>query len=400
MKIVHLVTVGTGGAYRAVERMSEAMNRLDSFDSQVLLRNKVFEDNSGEEFLNSGIKKFISRSKNVINMFFGSGEITRNIFGCDVSKNKLVNDADVIIVHWIESFLTNKSIEKLVKLGKPVVIFLHDMCHITGGCHNNEDCKEYESDCSNCPKTRQGSRVATKNLIEKHAVMSHDNVFVVAPSTDYQARALKSYVTCNKEVTYIPNCFDKDVYFKGEANYGVVNNSIKDNIPIVMFCADNAGMNNKNKGFDILIQALKTFKRREIQLLIIGNISESYLVDVDLDYYCTGFVHDEEKMANLYRLADVNVVPSLQESFCYSACESLASGTPVVAFPVGGLLDQIEHKQNGYFAKYKDSNDLAKGIRYCIENKDRMSSKMVELSSRFSYEEVADRWLAFLRRLL
>lgn len=400
MKIVHLITVGTGGAYRAVERMNEAMNGLDSFTSTVLLRNKVYEDNPGEEFLNSGIKKFISKSKNVINRFFASGEITRDLLGSDVSKHPLVKEADVVMIHWIDSFLPNKSIEKLTSLNKPVVIFLHDMCHITGGCHNNGDCKGYESACSSCPKVKPGSKVAARNLIEKHNIYAKENVYIAAPSKDYQSRALSSSIAGKKNVAYIPNCYSKEIYHPGNKDFDIINNALNDSLPVVMFCADNAGIQNKNKGLDILLEALKGFKRDEIQLLIIGNVSETYLKGIDLDYYCTGFIHDEDKMAGMYRLADVNVVPSLQESFCFSACEALASGTPVVAFPVGGLLDQIEHKQNGYLAQIKDSGDLALGIRYCIENKEKMKAKTLELSARFTYEEVAERWQEFLADLL
>jgi len=49
--------------------------------------------------------------------------------------------------------------------------------------------------------------------------------------------------------------------------------------------------------------------------------------------------------------------------------ESMCCGIPVVGFDVGGIPDMISHKVNGYLAKYKDSEDLASGIRFCIENK-------------------------------
>jgi glycosyltransferase involved in cell wall biosynthesis len=48
--------------------------------------------------------------------------------------------------------------------------------------------------------------------------------------------------------------------------------------------------------------------------------------------------------------------------------ESLSCGTPVVAINIGGNSDMIEHKQNGYLAKEKDSEDLARGIEWCLAN--------------------------------
>jgi glycosyltransferase involved in cell wall biosynthesis len=35
---------------------------------------------------------------------------------------------------------------------------------------------------------------------------------------------------------------------------------------------------------------------------------------------------------------------------------------------VGGLVDLIIHKKNGYLANYKDANDLASGISWVFEN--------------------------------
>ena len=48
--------------------------------------------------------------------------------------------------------------------------------------------------------------------------------------------------------------------------------------------------------------------------------------------------------------------------------ESLPSGTPVVAFNIGGNSDMIDHQQNGYLANELDCDDMAHGIQWCIEH--------------------------------
>ena len=53
-------------------------------------------------------------------------------------------------------------------------------------------------------------------------------------------------------------------------------------------------------------------------------------------------------MNKLYSLADVTIVPSKMEVLGQTALESLACGTPVVAFNNTGLSDIIIHKKNGY----------------------------------------------------
>ena len=65
------------------------------------------------------------------------------------------------------------------------------------------------------------------------------------------------------------------------------------------------------------------------------------------------------------------VVPSRQEAFGQTVSESLACGTPVVAFGTTGLLDIVDHQINGYFAKPFDVSDLAAGINWVLSDENR-----------------------------
>jgi glycosyltransferase involved in cell wall biosynthesis len=46
--------------------------------------------------------------------------------------------------------------------------------------------------------------------------------------------------------------------------------------------------------------------------------------------------------------------------------ESMACGTPVVGFDIGGNGDMVEHQINGYLARPFDPVDLARGIDFCL----------------------------------
>ncbi|MES2731683.1 MAG: glycosyltransferase [Bacteroidota bacterium] len=50
--------------------------------------------------------------------------------------------------------------------------------------------------------------------------------------------------------------------------------------------------------------------------------------------------------------------------------ESLACGTPAVAFHQGGLPEMIDHQQNGYLAQYQSAEDLANGIAWVLQQED------------------------------
>jgi len=64
---------------------------------------------------------------------------------------KQVVDADIIYIHWaIGGFLNLNNYEQIFKLNKPVIIFMHDMWTITGGCHHSFECEKYKTGCFDC----------------------------------------------------------------------------------------------------------------------------------------------------------------------------------------------------------------------------------------------------------
>ena len=71
----------------------------------------------------------------------------------------------------------------------------------------------------------------------------------------------------------------------------------------------------------------------------------------------------------VYNASDIFIVPSLADNQPTTVMESLCCGTPGCWFDVGGIPDMIKHKENGYLAKYRDAEDIANGIKFCLENK-------------------------------
>jgi len=64
-------------------------------------------------------------------------------------------------------------------------------------------------------------------------------------------------------------------------------------------------------------------------------------------------------------------VPSRQENLPQSGTEAQACGCPVVAFNCTGLPDVVVHGETGYLASPYDAEDLAKGIRWVLEDSER-----------------------------
>src|SRR3546814_16882787 len=61
------------------------------------------------------------------------------------------------------------------------------------------------------------------------------------------------------------------------------------------------------------------------------------------------------------------IVPSVEDNLPKTAIEAMACGVPLTAFANTGQFDIVDHKVNGYLAENLSSEDLARGIAWCLE---------------------------------
>jgi glycosyltransferase involved in cell wall biosynthesis len=89
-----------------------------------------------------------------------------------------------------------------------------------------------------------------------------------------------------------------------------------------------------------------------------------------------GFIGDEGRLAQAYRAADVTLMPSVADNFPYVALESLACGTPLATFRIGGLTeivgaDEADGGRRGLAASPFDTGELAGNIAAILGDADR-----------------------------
>ena len=134
-------------------------------------------------------------------------------------------------------------------------------------------------------------------------------------------------------------------------------------------------------GIEYLIKAFFILKKEypalPIKLLIIGKGSlEKKLKDLarDLiqcgDAIFTGYIPYTEVYL-YHNMIDIEVFPSLNESFGTSVAEASACGNPVIISDVGGMPEIIEEDITGIKVKAGDELSLAKAIGSLIMNKDK-----------------------------
>ena len=173
-----------------------------------------------------------------------------------------------------------------------------------------------------------------------------------------------------------------------------------DDGPIVLF----VGRLEPLKGVDILLRAVAaTELDRPITLIVAGGDRESAPAAVaDLDVLAhelgigdrVGFVGSipRDELPDYYQAADICVVPSYYESFGLVAIEALASGTPVIATRVGGLLYTVRDGQTGYLIPWRCPEPFAERMEALLENDDlrrHFAAAAPDSVQRFSWDHIA-----------
>lgn len=316
-------------------------------------------------------------------------------YGIDITKNKYVKEADIIQVHWIGArYLSPENIVQLTNMGKPVVFINHDSSLFTGGCHIRLGCENFMEGCGKCPELHSSyNEDITSYIVDNKSKIDKSNSIVVSPSKwmDYNASMSMVFKGCEHHV--IPNPIDTEVFKPLDKNkirkkYGV--NLEK---TVLLFGAVNA-VSAVHKGYDYLVSAIKKlcqlYDTSNIELVVFGSDGgDSNICNIPIRYL--GKLNEEE-MVEAYSLSDVYVFPSIDDNFPGTVLEASACELPVVSFTTGGVPDIVDHKVTGYLANYKDSDDLAMGIRWILDSNMRQLGKnaRIRMSHNFSNDIICE----------
>lgn len=276
-------------------------------------------------------------------------------------------DYDIVHLHWINNRFLD--IKELKQIRKPIVWTLHDSWPFTGICHVPYDCKKYESHCGVCPLlgSEEERDLAYEVFEKKMAEYKKLNLHIVTPSRWLENCAKKSALFGNFTIHLIPNCINTELYRPINKEEARKQLGLEPNKRYLLFGAMHV-LEDINKGFELLREALVSLKDLDVELLMYGNSMDVSKYELHTPVHAFGYIIREEKMMLLYNAADVTVVPSLSENLSNTIMESLSCGTPVAAFEIGGNSDMIAHKQNGFLARERDSEDLSRGILWCLTN--------------------------------
>jgi glycosyltransferase involved in cell wall biosynthesis len=403
MKVVLInKSASGGGAAMACRRLLMALSKSGNVDTKILV-----QEYSGNN--TNIISTTHSKFKEKLNFFrfvwerlcflpYEKSKEIRFAFslantGEDISKLKVIKEADVIHLHWYnQGFLSLVDIQKLIELNKPIVWTLHDMWAYTGGCHYTGDCRKYETGCN----------LSTKLFKQKLKLLSNAKISFVGCSNWMASEAKKSTILRNSQIISIPNPIDTELCKPTNKDLARKEFNLPTAKKIILFGA--AKVTDKRKGLDYLIQAIEQLAKNHNQEYLLVTFGKTKgMPEFAIESIAINFLNDENKIALLYNAADVFVVPSLEDNLPNTIMESLACGVPVVSFNTGGIPEMVDHKENGYLATLKDSGDLASGIEWVLENNEYSglaNAAREKVLKEYSEEIISKRYMDLYNHLI
>jgi len=226
---------------------------------------------------------------------------------------------------------------------------------------------------------------------------------IIAVSNENKKLIIKNYPISKPEIIYAgydPKIFNIKEYNKEEVinKYNITYSGQK----IILF----AGRLSYLKGVDILLKASKQYERENVITIIAGNGDlRKQLKDLAKqlevkDIYFVGH-KSQNKLKELYNIADVFVMPSRMEAFGLVAIEAIACGTPVICSNSGGMKEYI-NLNVGKIVKNEDVEDLAKTIKETLHELDKYKKEDLSnyAETNFSQEKSMKRLLEIYNEII
>ncbi len=329
--------------------------------------------------------------------------------GTDISKHNEILGADVLHLHWINfGYLSINDLKKLFQTGKPVVWTLHDMWAFTGGCHYAGECDHFERHCGDCWMLRDQNEhdLSFTGWMRKSEMLKDAKNMVFVTCSHWLAGvARKSSLLEGFRIETIPNPIDTAVFLPKDKATARKKWNIAPDAKIILFGA--ANITDRRKGIVYLVEALDELKKnyagQNIEIVIFGKNKSFDTGTLPFKVSDLNLIQSQDDLVELYSLADVFVTPAIEDNLPNTVMESLACGTPVVAFNTGGIPDMVEHKRNGYLAEFKSAADFAAGIHYVFnaENSVELATNArKKVLDNFTNEIVAAKYIDLYQSIL
>ena len=225
------------------------------------------------------------------------------------------------------------------------------------------------------------------SILRRYLMGRVDGVVAISAFT---VKKLREWATiAGDRIFLIPNAIDLDAYTPGPGNDGLRERLGLRKGPVLMTLG-RMDASERAKGFDEVLEILPALVEDypDLSYIAAGDGSDRARLEekarrlgVRDRTVFTGYVPENEKL-DLYRLADLFVMPSRMEGFGYVFLEALASGIPVVASAVDGSREAVRGGTWGSLADPNDRDDILNAIRRSLRDGPKPSHEDIAYFSK------------------
>jgi glycosyltransferase involved in cell wall biosynthesis len=296
-------------------------------------------------------------------------------------------EADAVHLHWISEFVDYAALLPRLACTGPLVWTLHDMHALTGGCHYDHGCNRYRERCGQCPQLGSGSeRDLSRTVWERKqrifARIPAESLHIVAPSRWLGDLAAASPLLARFQHSVIPYGLDTNTFRPSDQRAARARLGLPIEGRLILFVAHSSDI--RRKGFDLLRGALAGLVGQpDTRLLTVGEGAPDDALP--LPEIRLGRIEDDAELALVYAAADLFVIPSREDNLPNTVLESLACGTPVAGFAVGGIPEMVREGLTGALAAPEDVRGLTGAITRLLADDDQR--RRMSLACRAVAEE-------------
>jgi glycosyltransferase involved in cell wall biosynthesis len=403
MKVVQLNTSDTGGAGIAAVRLHRALLQqgVDSVFFSRWQRSTNEQQFSIGESKPNWLIRLLSKfgfaltkdaiAKKVLSKKSGNYEIfTFPQTDCRAEQYPLVQQADLLNLHWVSWFINYPT---FFKIHKPIVWTFHDFNPLMGGFHYPAD---NDRNRENFGLLEDSLRHQKQYFLRQR---NANNLSIVTPSKWLGEYVQKSEIFKRFNVTVIPNSIDTTVFKPYDQPFARSVFNLPPAKKIILFVSET--VDNYRKGFDLLFESINRLNMDNSCVLVTVGNAQSPLTPSG-NIINIGSINDERLMALLYSAADAFILPSREDNLPNVMLESIACGTPVIAFRTGGIPEAITSGFNGILANEISVDALTETIKRFIENEFHFNSAEIRKHAveHFSPERQAAAYHQVYTRLM
>lgn len=399
MKILHINQSDLeGGAAIAGYRLHQGLI-AQGIDSKLLVGTKKTKSDLVVATKKNRIQKITYQIGNRI----GLNNIS-TFSSFDIPKESIYQEADLLNLHNLHgSYFNYLALPKLTAT-KTAVFTLHDMWSFTGQCFYSYECQKWQTSCGACPYLNTERDLSQLEHRLKDWAYQRSNLAIVAPS-QWLTQLARQSILSRFQIHHIPNGIDIDSYQPLDSEQCRSILGIPQNKHILMFGATD--ILDARKGGDLLHKALQNLPddiKANCFLLIMGNGGEVLAKDVGMPSMELGFVSNDKLKSIAYSAADLFLFPTRADNLPLVLQESMACGTPMVSFNIGGVPDLVRPNETGYLAEPENIDDFRNGIIKLLENKNlrqQMRTKCREIIiTEYSLKLQTQRYIKLYQDLL